>query len=333
MLPSSTCTALRWRALQPLKRAVSYVRCASTASKQQQQLLPYHVSSSSSPTFKRLLALSKQSRDCSPPASLLVEGRTLIQHVASSPWQLARLILTERTLNKELERHSSGDANLLQLLSHSTDLTASQPLQLTATLARRLSHATTPSEYVAEFNLPAAAVVQSPLSADMLVVDGVSDPTNLASLVRSAHAFGFRQLALRQNSCSPYSHKVVAGSAGSIAYVGVHKWDEALERELESGRAHGRVCVIGLVASAGKPLRVVAERVRRRREVGAAVWLVVGNESRGMSEDMLEQCDELCTIPMTQEVESLNAAAAASIACYELGSGASAESQDRASKR
>ena len=331
MLPTLTRSALRWRPLQlPGRAAGGFARWLATQSAQ--PLVPHRVSSASSSTFKRLLALSKQPTGLVPPASLLAEGRTLIQHLANSPWQLARLILTEHTLSKELERKGAGEPHLLQLLSRAANEAAGHLLLLPAPLARRLSHATTPSEYMAEFVLPAAAITRPLLSGDTVVVDGVSDPTNLASLMRSAHAFGFHQLALRHGSCSPYRHKVVAGSAGSIAFVGVRQWSDEVEREVQRIRAGGRVCVVGLVASGGRPLRAVAERVMRRRAEGACVWLVVGNESRGLSGDMLAGCDELCTIPTSSDVESLNAAVAASIACYELGRAISADKHDR-SKR
>ena len=319
----------RWRAVQPPSRAAACYRAAAPPA---HSPVPCKVSTATSSTFKRLLALSKQPTGPVPPASLLVEGRTLIQHLASSPWQLSRLILSEHTFGRELERGDAGEPHLLQLLSRAADATNAQLLQLPASLTRRLSRATTPSEYMAEYALPAAATAPALLSSDAVVVDGVSDPTNLASLVRSAHAFGFHQLVLRHGSCSPYSHKAVAGSAGSIAFVGVRQWSDEAQREVHSGRAGGQVCVVGLVASGGTPLRAVAERVRRRRAEGACVWLVVGNESRGLSGDMLVRCDELCTIPMSSDVESLNAAVAASIACYELGRAAGVAKLDK-SKR
>ena len=297
------------------------VRRLSTAS--QPPLLQHvHVRSASSPTFKRLLALHKQAVGSLPPISLLAEGRTLLQHLIASPWQLTTLLLTQHTLQKEIDRQSHGEPHLLHLLSPARPSTSHVPqlLQLSPPLLRRLSHASTPSEYMAEFTLPAAAsTAPSATAAATVVLDGVSDPTNVASLLRSAHAFGFHRLAVRPGSCSPYNHKVVAGSAGSIAYMHIRQWDEQLQTELLMGKAQRQLYVVGLVVADGRPLREVAGRVRRRRAEGASVWLVVGNESRGLSEDMLSWCDELCTIPMSSEVESLNAAVAASIACYELG--------------
>ena len=310
---------LRWRLSHASMKVAASARRLSTLAPLQPPSLQV-VRSATSPIFKRLLALHKQPMDSLPPASLLAEGRTLIQYLASSPWQLVSLILTRRTLDRELEGQRRGEPHLLQLLSPLSTERIPQLLQLSPPLLHRLCHTTTPSEYVAEFAVPAVdTVATADLHAATIVLDGVSDPTNMAALMRSAHAFGFHRLVFRHGSCSPYSHKVVAGSAGSIAYVDVRWWDAREETELRTNRALHRVYVVGLVASAGQPLRDVAERVKRRKAEGAAVWLVVGNESRGLSEDMAGMCDELCTIPMSSEVESLNAAVAASIACYELG--------------
>ena len=329
----SKCHPQRWRlslSVRVMPINLNGIQRFATAATTQPRMVE-DVRTTASATFQRLLTLHNQSSGLTQPGALLVEGRTIIQHLATSPWILANLILTQQTLDKEFERQTRSQPHLLSLITHpaapATATHRPRLLQLTPRLLHRLSNVATPSEYMAEFILPHATVVNAATAAirasgscATVVLDGVSDPTNVASLLRSAHAFGFHRLVATAGSCSFYNRKVIAGSAGSIAYMHIQQWDEQLIAELKTAREQGRVCVIGLVAADGSSLRDVAASVTQRRLIvqSLSVWLVVGNESHGVSPDMLQWCDELCTIPMSSEVESLNVAVAASIACYEL---------------
>ena len=80
----------------------------------------------------------------------------------------------------------------------------------------RLSQASTPSGFLASFPLPAATAPDATLGG--LCCVGVADPGNLGTLLRTAAAFGVRQVALA-GGADPFSHKVVQASAGALAQV------------------------------------------------------------------------------------------------------------------
>jgi RNA methyltransferase, TrmH family len=130
---------------------------------------------------------------------------------------------------------------------------------------------------------------------------GVSDPGNVGTVLRSAHAFGASCVALGPGCADPHGPKAVRASMGAIFAVGLARVG-AVE-ELPGER-------VGLDASA-------AEVLRGPLDQGAgALTLLVGAERDGLPEDVLGACQRLARIPIASE--SLNAAMAATVALYEM---------------
>ena len=289
---------------------------------------PVRVASASSAEFQRLraraLAARKARAESAPsgdgahsllPSTVLVEGRTLIDHLARSRWSLLTLCLSPRTLEEERALLAAGQPSLLALLARPSAPSSPQPtlLQLRSDLLDRLSSTRTPSQYLAEFacHRPSAALRAD---VDTVVLDGVADPANLGAIVRSAHAFGAQQVIVRAPSARPFTQKAIAASAGSMGWMQVARWEDGGEEVMRRGRREGSGRTVGLVAAGGAS----PASVRASLPADCAVWLLVGNESRGLSAALLSECDALCTIPVQPEVESLNASVAAAIACWEL---------------
>src|SRR3954464_343076 len=127
---------------------------------------------------------------------------------------------------------------------------------------------------------------------------GVNDPGNVGTVLRSALAFGAGSVALGPGTADPYRAKAVRASMGAIFSVPV-------ARVRAVGELPGRR--IALAAREGRPLAEVAAH---------EATLVVGAERRGLPDDVLASCDEVCHIPIRSE--SLNAAMAATVAMYEV---------------
>ena len=142
----------------------------------------------------------------------------------------------------------------------------------------------------------------------VLLLDGVQDPGNFGTLVRSAEAFGAVGVVALPGTVDPWNPKSVRASAGSSFRVPVVQasWDECAGVLREMGFR-----LLGADTS-GKP---VAEMR------GEAVGLVVGNEGSGLSVTVLAGLDGLVGIPLRGRAESLNVAAAAAILLHELSSG------------
>jgi len=135
----------------------------------------------------------------------------------------------------------------------------------------------------------------------VVVLDGIQDPGNAGTIIRSAEAFGATGVALTKGSVNPYNPKCVRASAGSIFRVPVVSGFEA-RRVSDRG-----VDMYALVAGAQRDIQDC--------RLDRACALIVGSEARGVSKSLREQATA-AAIP-TRNVESLNAATAAAIALYE----------------
>jgi RNA methyltransferase, TrmH family len=124
----------------------------------------------------------------------------------------------------------------------------------------------------------------------------VADPGNVGTLIRTADALGPAFIALSPGSADPTSPKALRASAGAIFRVPQARFDEA-------PRPH-----IGLVPRGGRPLEEV--------EIAERVTFVLGAEREGLSDEVAAACDELVSISLGDEAESLNVAVAGAIALY-----------------
>lgn len=93
---------------------------------------------------------------------------------------------------------------------------------LTAAQAERMSFLKTAPGMVAVFDLPEPADFPPTLSEDIVIADGISDPGNLGTLIRTMHWFGLKQLWLTEGSADPFQPKAVQASMGSIGAIAVN---------------------------------------------------------------------------------------------------------------
>ena len=166
----------------------------------------------------------------------------------------------------------------------------------------------TPQGACAAFSLPA------PFDADhatarLVALDGVQDPGNVGTIWRTADAAGLNGLLLSRACADPFSPKVQRAAMGSGFRVPASVTDD-LPGMLRALRARG----YRIIASSlrGEPFY---EGVPRGAEAFA---LVIGNEARGVSDEVMNLADVRLKLPMRGGAESLNAAVAAGIMMYEL---------------
>ena len=139
-----------------------------------------------------------------------------------------------------------------------------------------------------------------------LALEGVQDPGNVGTILRTADAFDADGLFLLAGCADLYSPKTVRASMGAVFRRPV--WSCTLE-ELRT-----------LLDRAGLPLigtALRADTVDARQADLSRAALLVGSEGRGLSQDALAACDQTVRIPMSARCESLNAAVAAAIVLWE----------------
>lgn len=143
----------------------------------------------------------------------------------------------------------------------------------------------------------------------ILLLDGVQDPGNIGTLIRSAAAFGCALVACLPGTADPWNPKSVRAAAGALFRVPVVATGaEVVWQWVDRGGFE----VIGADARGGV---MEVERVSNR------VALVVGNEGAGLGPDARRRCQRLVAVPMRAGTESLNVAVAAGILLYELTRG------------
>lgn len=140
----------------------------------------------------------------------------------------------------------------------------------------------------------------------MLLLDGIQDPGNLGTILRTADALQI-PVALLEGCADPYSHKVVRASMGAVfrSVPVLTTW--------ESARA---VCQNAQIPLAVTALSPRAKDIRQADLKTMAV--VIGSEGRGVRREILDAADQELIIPMNPNCESLNAAIAAAIVMWQM---------------
>ncbi|MDE0231859.1 MAG: 23S rRNA (guanosine(2251)-2'-O)-methyltransferase RlmB [bacterium] len=145
--------------------------------------------------------------------------------------------------------------------------------------------------------------------AALLVVDHISDPRNLGAIARNAVAAGTPRLVIPRRRGSPLTPTAFKASAGALEKTRVCVVSSIAETLSQLSRMG--VWTIGLAAHA--PTSLLG--LELLKEPAA---LVVGGEHQGLSRLVAQRVDQLASIPMVGETESLNASFAAGMALFEL---------------
>ena len=142
----------------------------------------------------------------------------------------------------------------------------------------------------------------------VVVIDGVVDSTNIGAIFRSAAALGIDAVLLTLGSCDPFNRRAVRVSMGSVFLV---PWTW-LDVPVASLRDFGfKVAAMALTHDSISLDNPLLRRVER-------LAIVMGTEGDGLSRETIADCDYVVRIPMSHQVDSLNVAAAAAVAFWEL---------------
>jgi tRNA G18 (ribose-2'-O)-methylase SpoU len=166
---------------------------------------------------------------------------------------------------------------------------------------------------------------KSPAPKLFVAIDELSNAENLGALVRNCVAFGVHGLIVGETSSSPFLRRAVRNSMGAIfqlpvVEVGSSRCDDrtapravpakkTLAEILRDLRARGIRCLAAHPHAGGKILS--------QADFSGDCCIIFGSEGHGISQTVLEACDEAVAIPMANEVDSLNVGAAAAVFLYE----------------
>jgi tRNA G18 (ribose-2'-O)-methylase SpoU len=144
----------------------------------------------------------------------------------------------------------------------------------------------------------------------VVVIDGVTDTTNIGAIFRSAAALGIDAVLLTPTSCDPLNRRAVRVSMGSVFLV-PWTWLEEPVKSLNSlGFKTVAMALTDKSISLDDPILVSEPRLA----------IVMGTEGDGLPQETIEQTDYVVCIPMSHGVDSLNVAAASAVAFWQLRS-------------
>lgn len=213
----------------------------------------------------------------------VVEGVRAVTSFIENGYKPSDCYVTEYIL-KEIQADSLNPLNQVELTLVTFDI------------MEKISNATHQSGILAVFKQvenPQAALLSSGL-----VLVNVTDPGNMGTLIRSAASFNYKSVVI-VGGCDPFSPKVIQASAGALPLVNLFEWSW---QELLENKNTIKLCALTL--DSNNSLKTLD---------ASTTLFVVGNEANGLPQDLIDQCDTTCTIPMPGNTESLNAAVAGSI--------------------
>ena len=170
---------------------------------------------------------------------------------------------------------------------------------------KKISTLTTPHDALALIHIPTRTniLLESFRGNFVLVLDGIQDPGNLGTIIRTADWFDLKHIICSMDTVDAYSPKTVQASMGSLSRINIYY------ENLNSLLSHTEMPVYGTLLK-GNSLYDM--------EFGNEGYLILGNEGNGISESVKELIHTPVTIPRFGQAESLNVAITAAIICSEL---------------
>ncbi len=175
------------------------------------------------------------------------------------------------------------------------------PVEIESKELERISFLTTPNQVLGIFRKPVFSFAEEPGGVTLLL-DNIQDPGNMGTLIRTADWFGVRRIVCSTETADVFNPKVVQSSMGSIARVEVLYTDL---KEYINGRP-GTPCYAAALDGE------VLEQNRRMSKF----MLLVGNESRGIRQELSGLAQRRIRIPRKGSAESLNVAVATGIILF-----------------
>lgn len=242
--------------------------------------------------YKTFLKLSQSSRERRKSGRVLIDGMHLIEAYEKSYGVPDEIVVSDSGANRpENARYleSRAACNRISVLADA--------------LFDDLALVDTPSGIMAVVTRPQPASGYD-LAADAVLLDGVQDPGNLGSILRSAAAAGFRQILLSVDCAQAWSPKALRAAMGAHFQLDIHE-NSDLSQFLIAYRGQSAATLPAAstslyAATLGRPL----------------AW-VFGSEGLGIRQQVAEQTALQMRIPMPGASESLNVAAAAAVCLFE----------------
>lgn len=267
-----------------------------------QMELPFKIlSSRDNATYKHIKSL-RQAKKAHAAGLILIEGFRQVEEALSAGIQPQWLIASQAA-----QAHERWPA--LQVLAKTCfEKNAYECVLLDSRLFESLS--ATPSPQGVAIVAPSPLVSSPAGNPDerglYLVLEGIQDPGNLGTMIRTADAFAFKGVILAGPTVDPYGDKALRSAMGSTFHLPVFQFPSI--REAKNWLASSQIPLVAADLS--------GETITRSTVLTSPAAVAIGNEGGGLSSEALALADRRLKIAMPGQTESLNAAVAAAILCH-----------------
>lgn len=228
-------------------------------------------------------------------AAFLVEGEHLVEEALLAGWPILELIQAE---------HYSLPKSWLEKIA-----SIEKKSVICSSLFKELSETESPQGIALKIGFPQLPSMSELLSESsfLLLIDGVQDPGNLGTIIRTADAAGLDGILLGKGTVDPFSGKVLRATQGSIFHIPIMdiELSQVIPQLVQAG---WKVCATALQGASD--YRTV------RADAGDKLALIVGNEGQGIAQDLLDIVKCKIKIPIWGKAESLNVSIATGILLY-----------------
>ncbi len=267
------------------------------------------ISSPHNPKLKLVRALLGRAKERREAGAFVVEGVRLVEEAVISNWKF-RFVLYDETLNER------GKLSVERLTLNGVDVE-----EVSASLMKSLSETETPQGILAVLEFTQLPFTNHPNF--ILIPDQIRDPGNLGTLLRTAAAAGVDLVLLPPETTDAFAPKVVRSGMGAHFRLPIRSmgWDE-IGGFCESARRVSESANQRVGESASQRVGVYLADMD-----GQSCWevdlrqplaLIIGNEAGGASQSARKLANQKISIPMSGNIESLNAGVAGSVLMFEV---------------
>ena len=259
---------------------------------------PLRISSAANPLVKQLKGLhAKKGR--AESGLFLAEGARLAAEAAALGVWPQVLAVSQAALERAQVRALVLDAG-----RHGARI-----IETTETLLAQISKRDNPQTVIGAYRQTTARLEALPGGQGALIValDGVRDPGNLGTIVRTADSVGADAVVLLGQTCDPFSVEAVRATMGSIFSVPLAR---ATFEEFDAWRRGAGFDMLGASLN--------GSTAPDSMDVDRPVVVLMGNEQSGLSSDLEAACDTLVRLPMKGRADSLNLAIATGVLLYDI---------------
>lgn len=261
-----------------------------------------YISAKDNVNIKKLAALFSSSKERREQGEFAVEGaRNCIDVLcegAAGGAEVTALFYTKQAAEKYFEQSPEALA----------EKCGCKCFEISPELSQRLSEGRSSQGVFVTVKMLHKSIETLESGGKLLVLDGLQDPGNVGTILRTCDAVGVSGAILTGNCCDVYNPKVVRAAMGSIMRVPVYIEND-FDRVVKTLKSLGYLTVASVI-SGGDDITEF--------DFGRPCALFIGNEGSGMPQEHISLCDSAVTIKMRGRINSLNAATAASIMLWEM---------------